>query len=211
MDKLKESVNTFNKYADQYQDKYMGYAPYVESYRRLASLLDARWDVLDAACGPGNISKFLLDQEPSLSIHGIDLAPKMIELARANCPSAIFEVMDSREIESLVKRYDAIVAGFLFPYFSKSEVERFILAARTLIKHDGIFYISTMEGDYQDSAYQSNGSEDRVYTYYHEPNYLRELLEGNGFRVELVERKVFPEVDGKETIDLFIYARRCTE
>ncbi len=207
MNRLEVTINTFDKYADQYQDKYMKYEPYIETYRYLSGLLKADADVLDVACGPGNISKLLLEEKPQLRVHGIDLSPQMLHLARLNNPTATFEIMDSREISSLKKMYDAIVAGFCFPYLSREEVVRFILSARAMVRPGGIFYISTMEGDYADSGYQSKNNEDRVYIYYHQATYLLEQLKSAGFEMIHVERKSFASDDESEAVDLFIYAR----
>lgn len=209
MDRLKDTINTFNKYADQYQDKYMKYEPYVETYSYLSSLLPADAKILDVACGPGNIAKFLLEAKPELKIYGVDLSPKMVSLARLNNPSAAFDVMDSRDISTLNRTYDGIVAGFLFPYLSREEVDQFILDARAMIGTEGILYVSTMEGDYEASGYQSKNGIDRVYTYYHETKHLVEKLKAAGFEVIDVERKSFEREGEPKAVDVFIYARAC--
>jgi len=185
----------------------MKYEPYIETYRYLSRLLKADAHVLDVACGPGNISKFLWDEKPQLNIHGIDLSPQMINLARSNIPTAVFEIKDSRDLASLNKTYDAIVAGFCFPYLSIEEVTQFIISARSIIKSGGIIYISTMEDDYENSGYQSNNNVDRVYIYYHQAKYLLEQLESAGFEIINVERKSFALDDKSKTVDLFIYAK----
>ena len=56
---------------------------YDDSYKQFCELLPLeRARVLDAACGPGNVSRYLLAQRPNLDLLGIDLAPRMVELAR---------------------------------------------------------------------------------------------------------------------------------
>ena len=187
----------------------MKYEPYIETYRYLSSLLKADEEVLDVACGPGNISKFLLEEKPQLKVHGIDLSPQMVDLARMNNPTAVFEIRDSREISSLKRTYDAIVAGFCFPYLSREEVVQFIINAREIVRTGGIFYISTMEGDYENSGYQSNNNVDRVYIYYHQEKYLLEQLQSVGFEIINVDRKPIALGDESKAVDLFIYARAC--
>ena len=206
MNRLDVTINTFDKYADQYQDKYMKYEPYIATYRYLSNLLSADAEVLDVACGPGNICKYLLEEKPDLIIHGIDLSPKMISLAKSNNPTAFFEVMDSRKISSFKKTYDAIVAGFLFPYLSREEVTQFIVSARAIIRTGGIIYISTMEGDYENSGYQSNKNTDQVYIYYHQAKYLMDQLKSAGFEIINIERKPFAAEHDSTVMDLFIYA-----
>lgn len=210
MDRLDLTINTFDKYADQYQEKYMKYEPYIETYRYLSSLLKADAELLDVACGPGNISKYLLGEKPQLKVHGIDLSPKTVNLARLNNPTGVFEIRDSRDILSLEKTYDAIVAGFCLPYLSKEEVTQFIINVRVILRSGGIFYISTMEGDYKNSGSQSDNNVNRVYIYYFQENFLLEQLKLARFEIISIDRKPFELDDGpEEVIDLFIYARAC--
>jgi SAM-dependent methyltransferase len=56
--------------------------------------------ILDLACGPGNLSRRLAAQvAPGGEVIGVDLAPGMIELARAaDIPNARFEVMDIEQL-----------------------------------------------------------------------------------------------------------------
>jgi cyclopropane fatty-acyl-phospholipid synthase-like methyltransferase len=207
MDYQKETINTFEKYADEYEGKYMGYAPYVETYKLLSELLGADASILDAACGPGNISKFLLQESPARNIHGIDLSPKMINLARRNCPTARFAVLDCRDIFSLPGPYDGIIAGFCLPYLSREEVETFIGDARKILSAGGVFYISVMEGDYHCSGPTTKNGVDWVCTYYHDAGFLAETLEVAGFEVLDLVRKPFERDGEPEAVDVFIYAR----
>lgn len=207
MNRLEVTINTFDKYADKYQDMFMMHEPYIETYRYLSSLLNADAEVLDVACGPGNISKYLIKEKPKLKVHGIDLSQEMINLARSNNPTGIFEIMDGREISKLNKIYDAIVAGFCFPYLTMDEVTQFITDARAIVRAGGILYISTMEDDYENSGYKSKNNVDRVYIYYHQAKYLLEKLKSIGFEIIKVERKPFTLNEEYNAVDLFIYAK----
>ncbi|PCH63550.1 MAG: SAM-dependent methyltransferase [SAR86 cluster bacterium] len=212
MDKLQITVNTFDKYAQQYQDKYMAHGPYVETYALLSGLLGEHDRVLDVGCGPGNICKYLLTEKPGLQIEGIDLSRQMIDLARANNPTAVFEIADSRNILSLGKTYDAIVAGFCIPYLAKQEVQQLIVDARAMLSDAGVFYLSMMEDSYEKSRYlvksQAKNEVDKVYTYYYEEAFLVAQLESAGFEILNLERKTFKaDGDAVAAVDLFIYAR----
>jgi len=75
----------FNKYASNYQDRYMNLELYADTLDTFIDILkkdDAK--ILDAGCGPGNISRYLLDRCPGLKILGIDISENMIALARKN-------------------------------------------------------------------------------------------------------------------------------
>ena len=208
MDKVKQAVSAFNKYASQYQDKYMRYAPYSATYDGFAALFtESHSTVLDVGCGPGNFSRYLLENIPSLRITGTDLAPKMIELARQNIPQGEFHILDTREIGSLNRSFDVILLGFCLPYLSKEASTRLLGELGSMTRTGGLLYLSTMEGNYADSGYQSNDSEDRIFTYYHDKEFLTDLLEINNFETIHIERIPYPTEGGLEIDDLFIYAR----
>jgi len=208
MDKVKETVSTFNKYASQYQEKYMSYAPYVESYGAFAKLLTKKHcTILDVACGPGNFSRYLLNVNPNLKITGLDLAPDMIELARQNVPAAEFHLLDSRDIASLGKKFDVILLGFCLPYLSREESALLLTDIGKMINKNGLLYLSTIEGEYSRSGYQSNNSKDRMFVYYHSLNYLIEQLVTNGFEIVHAEKVSFPSDNDSGIDDLFLFAR----
>src|SRR5690348_3209590 len=112
MDHSEISARVFHKLAEKYRDKYMDLTNYDDFYREFCDLLPpgpAR--VLDAACGPGNASRFLMARRPDLDLLGIDLAPGMVELAQQAVPSARFLVHDCRRLAELKIRFDGIICA----------------------------------------------------------------------------------------------------
>lgn len=181
MDKNKQAVEIFNKLAQGYQDKFMDVSLYHDSFDVFCNLIkkeDA--NLLELACGPGNITQYLLKKRPDLTILGTDLAPNMIELAKTNNPKANFQLLDSRNINSLNKTFDAIMCGFCLPYLSKEEAIQLIADASNVLTNDGVFYISTMEDDYSKSEFKKGSSGDQIFMHFHEGAYLTEALKING-------------------------------
>jgi len=208
MNKHQITIATFDKLADRYQQKYMDFEFYFDTYDKFCELVENdRAAILDIGCGPGNISRYLLNKRPGFRIDGIDLAPRMVELARANNPTASFEVMDSREIASIRKKYDAVISGFCTPYLDADEVAKLLADVRALLDKGGIFYLSTMEDAYEKSAFQTSESGERVYIYYHQLDFLEHHLAANGFRIVDIMRKAFPAEYGPPATDLFVFAR----
>lgn len=208
MDKYEISVDTFNRLAEQYQRKYMNFDFYTDTYDDFCALVeDDDAAILDIACGPGNIARYLLNKRPGFRIDGIDLAPRMVELARINNPGASFAVMDSRDIGSIGKTYDAVVSGFCTPYLDRQAVAKLIVDVRAVLKNGGIFYLSTMEDAYDKSALQTSDSGAGVYIHYYPLEFLERRLAASGFRIISTRRKAFPVESGPPVTDLFIYAR----
>jgi len=211
MEKYKETIDTYDKAAKDYQDKFMDMDLYNDTYDKFCELIDKESpDILEIGSGPGNITRYLLYKRPDFKILGIDLAPNMIDLARLNNPSASFELMDCRDIGKLDSRFDAIMCGFCMPYLSRGDCAIMTEDFARLLNHSGVVYISTMEDDYNKSGFEvtSFSGENRVYIYYHQANYLMDCLRNNGFDIIDLQRKDYPEPDGTYLTDLILIAKK---
>lgn len=167
MDRYKETFDTWNNIATLYQDKFMELDLYNETYDFICSSIDKpNAKLLEIGCGPGNITKYLIAKRPDFDVLGIDMAPKMVELAKQNNPTARFAVMDSRQINKLDTKYDGIIGGFCLPYLSKTECDELISNSYDLLNDNGLIYLSFVEGDPEKSGFKV-GSGGRVYFYYH--------------------------------------------
>ena len=211
MDKTKLARELFDAFAQVYQDKFMDMDLHHDSFDLFCEALPQKGArIFEIACGPGNITRYLLKQRPDFSILGIDLAPKMVALAKQNNPTAAFQVMDCRAIHQIKEAFDAVMCGFALPYISKQECLQLIADVGQLLEPKGVFYLSTMEDDYSKSGLKgpSSGGEQRVYMYYHQAEYLIEALGNNGFTILHTLRKNYPEADGSTTIDLVLIAQK---
>jgi len=130
--------------------------------------------ILDIGCGQGNLSGYIKQKYPQVHISGIDLASKMLELARINNPEGWFMVMDCRNIMELREKFDAILCGFILPYLSREDACQLIADVSGLLMPEGIFYLSTMEDDYSKSGFEGSesGVAGSLYIYYHQSDYL---------------------------------------
>jgi 2-polyprenyl-3-methyl-5-hydroxy-6-metoxy-1,4-benzoquinol methylase len=211
MDKTKMAVDVFNKAASAYQDKFMDVSLYHDSFDLFCNaILKENASILELACGPGNITQYLLSKRPDFKIIGTDLAPNMIELAKRNNPTAEFQLMDCREIDQLDHQYDAIVCGFCLPYLSREASEKLIADASKIVSPNGILYISTMEEteDNRSGLKSSSSGEYQTYIYYHQADYLLKALEENEFKILHFKRQDYPTTDETKTVDLLIIAEK---
>jgi 2-polyprenyl-3-methyl-5-hydroxy-6-metoxy-1,4-benzoquinol methylase len=206
MDLTKKAVEVFNKFAKPYADKFMDVSMYKDSFDIFCKkTTPENAEILEIACGPGNITQYLLEKRSDFRLFGIDLAPNMIELAKINNPSAEFEVMDCRKILSIQKKFDGIMCGFCLPYLSKGEALAFIHDAALMLHHGGMLYLSTMEDDNSTSGFRKGSSGDEIFMNYHEAGYLNTALIENGF--DAIETLRYPSIDGV-TMDLVLIAKK---
>ena len=197
----------FNKHAHTYQEKYMDVRGYGDSLDAFcAKITSPEAKILDIACGPGNITRYLLNKRPDFKILGIDLAENMIDLAKINNPEAEFAVMDCKEISRLNPDYAGVMCGFCLPYLNKTDALQLIEDASKLLLPGGVLYLSTMEDDYSKSGLKRSSTGDQTYMYFHEAGYLSDALLANGFEIYLLQRQPFPMSDGTENTDLLILA-----
>lgn len=209
MDKTKIAVDLFDKYATNYEERFMDTSMYWESFDLFCKNISAKnAKILEVACGPGNITKYILDHHPNFKIVGTDLAPNMIELAKKNNPTASFKLMDGRAITSLRQKYEGIISGFFFPYLSKEDVIQFITDASTILNPNGVLYISTMEDDYNKSGLQRGSKGDEIYMHYHQEDYLTGTLTKNNFNIVEIQRKESFSTTGAKTVDLIIISKK---
>lgn len=209
MDRSTQAASVFNKRAELYQQKFMDvslYEPSIDIFCQ--SLTNTEPSVLDVACGPGNITRYLLLVKPELRILGIDLAPEMIRLAKENNPGADFRVQDAREIQDLPGRYDGIVSGFCFPYFSKEEVEAWIQKAADLLVPGGVLYISTMEDSYEKSGPERSSAGDEVFMHYHEESHLTQCLTDQNLTILFRDLLLYTNGKGEPVRDLILICRK---
>ncbi len=207
MDSYQETFETWNKVASLYEEKFMDLDLYNVSYDFICdSVKKVNAKVLEIGCGPGNITKYLLSKRPDFDIFGIDIAPNMIELAKKNNPTARFEIMDSRNINEIQSKFDAIVCGFCLPYLSQTDTYKLIQDSIQLLNNRGLIYLSFVEGNPEESGFQTVSTGDRSYFYFHDLAEIKtKLIEArfddfNLFKVE------FKKASGENEIHTIITA-----
>ena len=201
------TIETYNKSAVQYQDKFMNFDLYNDTFDKFCNLLEAHGaNIFEIGCGPGNVTKYLLSKRPDFNITGIDLSPNMVKLSKMNNPTANFIEMDCRKIGELTEKYDAVLCAFCLPYLSKIESKELIEKVSELLVAGGIFYLSTMEDDYDKSGFETTSfsGKDEVYIYYHEFDYLSKILFKNNFEIVAFQKKNYPDANRILTDMIFI-------
>jgi len=203
-----DTHRSWNNVAELYQTYFMDLDLYDDTYDAFCRLLEkpgAR--ILEIGCGPGNITRYLLRKRPDFDLLATDVAPNMVELAQKNNPAARCEVLDCRDISRLDTRFDGIMCGFCLPYLSKEDCARLLRDCSGLLRPGGVLYLSAIEGDYARSGYETGRStENTMFVYYYEADYLTNELSAAGFRqIELI-RIPYTKSDGTASTHLIFIA-----
>ncbi|MBT9547826.1 MAG: methyltransferase domain-containing protein [Candidatus Sericytochromatia bacterium] len=212
MDPSALSAQAFDALADRYLAKFGDLTCYDQSYLVFCNgLKPGQAKVLDCACGPGHVAKYLLKQRPDLELLGIDLAPRMVELARAAVPSAQFMVHDCRDLFALERHFDGMICAFGLPYLSPEEALALIAAAERVLLPGGMFYLSTLLGPSTDSGMLHCSTGKVVHVYYHSEEVLLQALELHGFSVLMQQQISSPATASQVTMDLILIAKKMTD
>ncbi len=209
-EKYQHTINTFNSVADQYLTYFKDFKLYQKSYDwLLQSLKENHVTVLDIACGPGHVDYYLLQSRPDLQITGIDLAPRMIELARQLNPEGNYQLLDGRNIASLHSKYDVIVSAFCLPYLSHNDMTSLLKNMTEMVHDNGIIYLSTTSSDEPNGYHYSKSATGKTYVYYHDIEYIKSLLQAEGCSL-LRHEQIVHIHNNRETHDEFILAQKTT-
>jgi ubiquinone/menaquinone biosynthesis C-methylase UbiE len=199
----------FDKHAKHYQEKFRDVSLYAKGFDIFCDAIKKKnAEILELACGPGNITSYLLNKRPDLKILGTDLAPNMLELAKKDNPAAEFQLMDARDILKLNKNYDGIMCGFCLPYLDKEEANKLFQDCYAILNPGGILYISTMEDEYSKSGIQIGSKGDEIFMHFYEGAFLKKILEENNFKVLNIERIDSLMGNGSKVVDLVIMATK---
>ena len=210
MDPYQTTFQTWDKLAELYYEKFSAIRIYDDSYNLFCSLiLQQHAEVLEIGCGPGNVTRYLIDHRPDLKITGLDVAPTMIAYARKMVLEATFEVLDIRHLNQLKGKYDAIFNGFCLPYQSKDDLKKFLMDSAGLLNPGGILYLSCIEGDYSKSGMETGSKpEYRMQVFYYSEEQIQLLLAETGFTSISVDRIPYPSQEDVKQIHLIVIAKK---
>ncbi|MFN8243863.1 MAG: class I SAM-dependent methyltransferase [Ferruginibacter sp.] len=198
MDHSKQAAGIFDKLAELYQSKFMDVSAYQQELNNFLDQLPlSSPSILEIACGPGNITRYVIGKRPDLQILGIDLAPGMIALAKKNCPGAEFKVMDCRDIHTLEQKFDGIIVGFCLPYLSLKETTTLIGSISRLLNNKGVLYLSLIEDDQKNSGFRKGSTGDEVFMNYYLAGDIVPIFKKN--QLEIVSQTSFAAVHNNQT------------
>lgn len=211
MNKFDISIQKFDQFASEYATRFKNIDAYAKHFEKFCALTPLQNpDILELACGPGNVTKYLKQKFHSPKIIAIDLAPAMIQIARENVEDVDFRIMDVRNILTLDRQFDCIMCSFCLPFLSTNDSFKLIADCSKKLSKDGVLYISTMEGDESKAGFESTSfsGDSKVYFNYHKKTALQNSLLQNGFVIEYTIEQDYIEQDGRITNDLIFIAKK---
>lgn len=140
------AVQTFDDLGSVYGDAFDRVPAQVRSLEWMTSNLLPNAKVLDVGCGTGKPGCEIL-ANAGLDVTGIDITPRMIDIAKTNVPKAKYEVADSRvwEPSAGAASFDGVVSYFAFiAAVSQADIRTFFQRAYKWLRPGGLFVFGTV-------------------------------------------------------------------
>lgn len=200
--------NVFDGYADSFDSQLVG----VLNYRTPEHLCDMvsqivappahSLDIIDLGCGTGLCAP--LFRGMARTLHGVDLAPRMIEKARERALYDSLEIGDIvATLQSNTAAWDLAISTDVFIYVGA--LEEVFKGCRAALKPGGFLAFSIEAGDDSETFVLRNTGR-----YAHASGYIRSLGAASGFD-EIERRPVALRKEGLEDMPgyLFLLRRRA--
>lgn len=177
-----------------------------EILERFAAEVHDRGPVCDMGCGPGQVARYL--HERGVPIVGLDLSPRMVELARQLNPGIEFQQGDMTKLKAQDASWAGIVAFYSIIHIPRSEVITVLREWQRVLQPGGIVLLAFHRGQqvqHVDTMWDIQVSYDATFFEGAEmEGYLREA----GYVVEeRRERSYYPEIE-VETQRCYVLARK---
>ena len=207
MSKAQNPIEAFGKAAKVYQEKFMDVSAYHNSINFFVDQLKLNSNILELACGPGNLTSYLSNSNKNLNILATDASAEMVELAKQNNPTVNFQILDIKNLSELRSQFDGIVAGFILNYLTKQEVINFLSAAKKMPLKNGLIYISFMEAEEINSGIKSSSTgEYHLYINYFSKQNIETILTDLNF--EIIYSEEIPSQSLPSKNDLVLIANQ---
>jgi SAM-dependent methyltransferase len=146
MSRPESAAEVFDALGKDYEHAFRTATAHRDALTELLADLPAQAKVLDLGAGTGRPTADVL-AAAGHDVTGYDVAPKMVEIARAQVPSARFELGDMRELSFAAGTWDAITAFFSMLQLPRAEQETMIGRLAAWLKPGGLLLFATVPAD----------------------------------------------------------------
>ena len=206
---IDDKIIGFEVFAKEYAERFDDVSHYEFFLKQFVSLLDHGSKIVDIACGPGNITGFLLKCRNDLQIECVDISPAMIEMVKERFPVIDCHICDIKNYALKKSHYEGVICSFGLPFLSREEIIGFLANIFDGLKKSGIVYLSTMKGNSEGFETTSFSGDLDVYFIYHDKDFLDAAIEAAGFRIIEYHEQLFPQQSGEDLVDMIYILKKC--
>ena len=190
--KLDPTLATYNRVAESYR-KTNDYHLYWQNEFVIFNKFTHGRKVIDIGCGVGRDAKLFLRHH--YNYLGTDASKGMLAVARKHAPKGKFILKSYYDLNFTPRTFDGFWAVASLLHVPKRRVGKVLQSLRTILKDDGVGFISLKKKTSVDEAVVKEGrygGSERFFAYYTKKEFTR-MLEKNGFRVVRAYQKKRPK------------------
>jgi 2-polyprenyl-3-methyl-5-hydroxy-6-metoxy-1,4-benzoquinol methylase len=183
-----ELVRRFWDHAARFPDQYFAYMNGREVVRRMARHLEGRETILDYGCGPGYLTRRLLER--GLRTAGADDSPESVRMVAEHLSSFpnFLGAFRPEQLSQSGQRFDAVFALELVEHLYDDQLKAAFERLRSLLRPEGLLILTTPNRErLEDSQVLCPQCEVVFHRWQHVRSWsadsLRAFVESNGFEV----------------------------
>lgn len=146
LEKIKEALQTYDKFAKIYADYTFQKIPQFQLNEFISLIKGKR--ILDAGCGSGRDVQYFLDE--GLNPLGIDSSLELIKQAKEKVPKGNFKHMDFRELNLKINEFDGVWCVASLSDLTDQDSKLALKQFQKVLKSKGVLFISVREGKGQE-------------------------------------------------------------
>ncbi len=175
---------------------------------RFAIEVPKNGEVCDLGCGPGHVARYLRSR--GVSVFGLDVSPKMVEVARKLNPAISFRQGDALSLELADASLTGIVAFYLICNIPKDLLTQTFREMKRVLKPGGLLLVSFHNGDDEViHEVERWGMRISLDSFLCRPLTVRGSLEEVGFQVsDVIERDPYDPSVEYQSRRTYIFAQK---
>jgi len=173
----------YEKAADDYAAKRDQFKSlkYLEQF---SQLVKKHGTILDVGCGAGKpVDEYLV--QVGFGVNGIDIAPRMIELAERNVPGAFYEIKDMSELKNGEYCVDGVVSFYAIFHTPRVKHQEILNKFASFMPNGGYILITMGAGEWEGTEDDFHGA--RMFWSHFGAEKNAEFVENAGFEIILNE------------------------
>ena len=176
---LKETIKTYDKIAENYARKHWHTILLSSEKNEFAERCGGN-EVIDAGCGPGIYTSFLLKK--GFNVTSIDLSKGMLKEAKKRVPKGKFYRMSVTKLGFPAGRFDGVFCSAVLLHLNDREAKSAIKEFYRVLRPGGLLFISTKVGRKETVKVYPDGT--KRFIHFYTAKFLKDSLEKAGFKIE---------------------------
>lgn len=206
MDVNQLAVDTYNKIAPNFSDRYFSDTTDIPFLDEFLKLLPKEAKILDIGCGPGQFSKYMSEQ--GFKVEGIDKAEEMINIAQTKTSQTSFKVMDMRKLEYGDNSFGGVWASYVLIHLPNEQILPTLAEWKRVLKDEGIIAIAAQAGQPEQIVDEPLAPGEKMFMNFFDKETIADYLKKTGFQILSLKQD---KVDDPECLSdeiIYLIARK---